>query len=219
MKPSISSTRRVAGALLLLSLSAAAGLASPGPVTRAAGLHASLSSLLLSSSDVQHNFGNGFKTASYPTTQVNGNTLSFTPGGAFKAGFVGGYTRSFTKNLSALLSGTGTPKGVYSVISVVSRYKSSSYAHAAVKAALKEKLPTSKGVSYRITKTSGVGRIAVFATIHDSLGFATDTVEVGFERGVYVAAVIVVVYGGAKPSLATITTLARVVDARIKAHG
>ncbi|HLJ68531.1 MAG TPA: hypothetical protein VKX16_14345 [Chloroflexota bacterium] len=217
MNPShlLSSQRRVRSALALLALTASVGALPVAVPAHAAAPRASLSSLALSGSDVQHAFGSGFKTYNYTTTGSAGTTSGYT---FRQIGLAAWYERAFIKNIASLVNGTAA-SGTYSVGSVIYRFKSTSYADAAVRYALKHKIWSQKGYKYQVTRTGGVGSIAVTITSTETFNaYKIHVLGIGFERGAYVAAVFVFGFG-ATASVSTTTSLARLVDARIKAHG
>jgi hypothetical protein len=222
---SLAPSRRKFGALSLATgLTIAVGVTSLQPPALAASPRAaSLGSLVLSSSDVAHAYGSGFRQAI--SIAVPNSSLKALKGqvGEALVGRVTGYERFFTRTNAATTNPRAKPKaGVYSVISALNVYKTSSYAISDIRAALKAKIPSTKGVkfTYHISGLSGVGDSAVLITARTTVtGLpVTDSVEIAFVRGRYVAIFDAGAYGGA-PSTSTAIALSKVMDARIRSNG
>jgi hypothetical protein len=183
------------------------------------------SSLVLSAGDVQAAYGSGFRAA---FSEVLTNAMARSayshsaPGLApLLAGRETGYIDEFARNTTQFKGGKVTVKpGVSAVISGINVYKSAAYAQSSVKAGLKSRPKSVKGVTYTFSRLSGVGENGILVVSKATLpGLPTSYgVIIGFERGRYTATVAVSAYG-TSPAQSSVVGLAKIIDARIQSHG
>jgi hypothetical protein len=170
-------------------------------------------------------YGSGFRSG---FAEVVSNALvrsaysGHTPGLApVIAGRMTGYIDEFGRLTTQYKGGKVTVKpGVNAVISGVNVYKAASYAQKSVSQGLNTKPKPVKGITYSISRLSGVGQSGVLAVTKTTLpGLPTSYgVVIGFQRGRYTASVIVAAYGS-PPTQSSAIQLAKVIDGRIQSRG
>jgi hypothetical protein len=205
-----------------------AAMASLTPSQRADAerMHASsLSSLLLSASDVKRAYGSGFRVLISQATTNSALRKTLGSGGAAAlqglTGRVSGYESMYTHQLMTVKGKKVTAKpGVSLVLSGVNEYQSAGFAHRALSLTEHSKAKLPKGTTEHVAPLPGVGESGSILSVHTVVAGIppTDSVYIGFQRGRYTAIVDVAAYGG-KPNGNTILGLARLMDARIRSKG
>jgi hypothetical protein len=185
----------------------------------------SLSSLLLSASDIERTYGSGFKVLLSRATTNSELRKTLGSGGAAVlqglTGRVSGYESMYTHQLVAVQGKKVTAKpGVSLVLSGVNEYQNSAYAQRAISLTVHSKAKLPKGTTEHLAALPGVGDSALILSVHTIVAGIppTDSIYIGFQRGKYTAVIDVAAYGG-KPNGNAILGLAHLMDARIRSKG
>lgn len=218
--------RRLPALMIALGLSWSIASPQPGGSAFAQTTRAiSLSTLLLSPTDIKAAYGPGFKVLLARTTTNSElrKTLGSAGASALQGltGRITGYESMFTHQLVVVQGKKVTAKpGVSLVLSGVNEYQSASFAQRSMSLTLHATTKLPKGTTERIAPLSGVGDSAVILAVHAGVtGLPpTDSVYIAFQRGKYTAIVDVAGYGG-KPNGNRVLTLAHLLDGRIRAKG
>jgi hypothetical protein len=219
-------TRFLPAALLAGLLAFTTDLVSSALPAHAQSVRAtSLASLLLSTSDIKHVYGSGFKVII--SRQTKNSELRAATGSAGSAqlqglaGRVTGYISMFSHQLITLKGNKVTTKpGVTLVLTGVNQYQNADYARRTMTTALHTKAKLPKGTTEHVAPLNGVGDSGVTLSVHTIAAGTppTDSIYIGFQRGKYTAVLDVASYGG-KPNGGTVLGLARLLDARIRSKG
>jgi hypothetical protein len=185
----------------------------------------SLSSLLLSASDIKRAFGSGFHVLLSRATTNSELRKTFGSKGTTAlpglTGRVSGYESMYTHQLMTVKGAKVTAKpGISLVLSGVNEYQNTGFAHRAISLTEHSKAKLPKGTTEHVAPLPGIGDSGAILSVHTVVAGIppTDSVYIGFQRDKYTAIVDVAAYGG-KPNGNTILWLARLMDARIRSKG
>lgn len=187
----------------------------------------SLKSLALSVHDVQSAYGAGGKLAAGTTvTNAMIKTTGTQPGlSSVQSGLLGrqtGYIAEYIWSRMPRLKGSVVvyPAGVFSVSSIITVYRASSYAQNVMAAIPTIKLKKHPGVTSKVSSLAGVGEKA-YLEIQRTVAKNTTTsygVYVDFLQGRYLEVVAVDGYV-TQPAASTVVSLAKVLAGRARSGG
>jgi hypothetical protein len=183
----------------------------------------SIQSRALSSGDVQHFFGSGFKEIA--STAISARSVDYEasleklPGISYAAhGFVSGYLSAYsrTQNLTTYKNGKLTVnRGVVAVTAAVMSFKNTTGPRWEI-TYVKAHPDVSRATHSRTKSVSGLGDAAVMTTTSTNIAVVgkVDTLELEWRRGAYVVTLLVSGYGSINTSKTM--KVAKALDARVR---